>query len=152
MLIAVLTGFVTASLANRVAWEAAPALPAGAQRGALNDLITPGLAADWYETGTFRNNGGETDAASIGYDTGRTPATEDVDTYLAGLRERLTAAGWDVADSHSTAPTAADGTRQNDSQALTARTDDLVLSFEDYFDPTYAEGWLTVAVYRVEPS
>jgi hypothetical protein len=151
--IAVMTGFLAAALANRIGWEAVPAFPAGAERDRLADLFTPGMPADWHEsTATFENNGGETDAASLQYSTGRTPATEDVDGYLAGLKQRLEAAGWQVIDTWSTSPTdIATGAPQNNSQALTARNDTLVLSFEDYFDPAFDEGGLSVVLHRAEP-
>jgi hypothetical protein len=150
----IFSGFLSASLANRIGWEAAPALPSGAAWTQLAEMLTPGLSARWYERsdGPFRNNGGETDAASVSYSTDRTPATEDVDAYLAGLQQRLEAAGWTVTDTYSTSPTDIEtGARQNNSQALTARNDALVLSFEDYFDATYAEGGLRVSIYRAEP-
>ncbi|WP_328475852.1 hypothetical protein OHA21_20410 [Actinoplanes sp. NBC_00393] len=151
--VAVMTGFLGAALGNRIGWEAVPAFPAGAERDQLAELFTPGMAADWYEsTSTFENNGGETDAASLQYDTGRTPATEDVDGYLAGLEQRLDAAGWRVLDSWPTSPTdIATGVPQNNSQALIARNDTLVLSFEDYFDAAYDEGGLSVVLHRAEP-
>lgn len=148
-----MTGFLGAALANRIGWESAPALPAGADRDRLAELFTPGMRADWYASTTaFTNNGGETDAASIEYGTGRTAETEDVADYMAGLTQRLTAAGWTVIDTWSTSPTDIDtGVPQNNSQALTATNGTLMLSFEDYFDAGYDEGGLTVMVYRAEP-
>ncbi|MFC6019857.1 hypothetical protein ACFP2T_27095 [Plantactinospora solaniradicis] len=150
----IFSGFLSASLANRIGWEAAPALPTGAAWTQLAEMLTPGLSAQWYERSDdpFRNNGGETDAASVSYSTDRTPATEDVDAYLAGLQQRLEAAGWTVTDTYSTSPTDIEtGARQNNSQALIARNDALVLRFEDYFDAAYAEGGLRVSIYRAEP-
>lgn len=150
----ILFGFLSASLANRAGWQAAPALPSGAARTQLAEMITPGLPAPWSESaeGLFHDYGGETDAASVSYSTGRTQATEDVDAYLAGLQQRLEAAGWRVTDTYSTSPTDIEtGAPHNNSQALIARNDALVLSFEDYVDARYAEGWVAVSIYRAEP-
>jgi hypothetical protein len=149
ILVSILSGFLSASLANRIGWQAAPALPSGAERARLAEMLTPGLPAQWHELtdGPFRDVGGETDAASIGYYTDRTPATENVDAFLAGLRQRLDAAGWRVIDTSPIGSTdIGTGARTNNSQALIARNDELVLQFEGH-----TEGLLTVSIYRAEP-
>jgi hypothetical protein len=155
-LVAIIAGFCGAALANRLAWAGVPDLPAAPERAALAELITPGRPVAWQETpggAPFTVVGDELTSRRIEGSLTGTPETERVAAYVAGLRARLSRAGWQVIEEYPTSPRNIEtGAFQNESTALTARNDRLVLEFEDYYDATYRESSLSLIVYRAEPT
>jgi hypothetical protein len=152
VLVAVVAGFFAASLAHRLAWQAVPDLPDAAHRARLARLIAPDLPVSWeYWTpddpsqagAPFATVAGELTSRRFGGTVPNTPQTRDVVTLAAGLRERLSAAGWRVVDDHP-------GEAQDD-WTLRAHDDHLVLEFEAYRAEKDADSWVWFSVYRTEP-
>jgi len=161
-IVALVAGFFAAALANRLAWEAAPDMPSASERAALAEMIAPGLPMTWAEWSPddpadqrapfATTGGGELDARQIDSTTPGTAQTAQVATYLAGLRKRLSDAGWRVVRDYPSASRNLDGTPQDDSAAILARNDRLVLMLWNNHDPANKVNELDATVYRAEPT
>ncbi|WP_033339744.1 hypothetical protein [Catenuloplanes japonicus] len=161
VLAALIGAFLTASLANRLAWEHAPELPGEQERAAIGRMVLPDTSLTWHDWATddpgkaglpFASVGAELTARQFDAYAPGTPETDRVAEFMDGLRGRLHDAGWTVLDDYSVGPTTiATGERTNDSRALIARNDHLVLYFEDYHDAEFAESHLSLTVHRAEP-
>ncbi|MFI7602216.1 hypothetical protein [Actinoplanes sp. NPDC049681] len=139
MIVSLVAGFLLASAANRLAWEAATDLPDGAARSALSELVAAGRPVQWApdaEGAPFHVVDGAVRARHL---TGvaRTTEAGDAGSYLAGLTPRLQAHGWHVLDISPT--------------GLLARDGHLLLRIEDGHDATGREGRLEIRVSRTEP-
>lgn len=118
--VALVAGFLTASVAGRIAWEFAPALPSGAALAEIEATMFPGLppAVSRNGDGLFFDPSERSYAGVVLY--GHTEdfefATLDVypesrflpgsyQAWTAAAQDRLVAAGWQVGDAEVTGPT-----------------------------------------------
>jgi hypothetical protein len=140
---------------NRLAWEAVPDLPSGADRAALGELFTPGLPVHWSEDPSddpFPAADGVNHARKISGSVAGTAQTADVDRYMADLGQRLQAADWRIRDTYSTSPTDdKTGALLNDSRALLARDAHLMVTIENVHDAAARQSRLDIEVHRTEP-
>ncbi|MEV6631776.1 hypothetical protein AB0M54_13595 [Actinoplanes sp. NPDC051470] len=159
MLVMLAGAWVGAFAGSRLAWEFAPDLPSGAAAGRLKETAFPGLQV--YGGGNAKiiepyGDGEGIRYGSVGYWVKHTTATQDVAAYSAGVRQRLTAAGWTVHDYDVATPEAlVDGGNAYDATFWATRPG-LVLSFSDHFwtgRPAYdSTGAAAFDLWRQEPS
>jgi hypothetical protein len=158
LLVAIAGGYLGAFAASRIGWEYAPALPSGAQADQLKATVFPGLHV-WgggdAELFVPQDDGEGIRYGSAGYWVKHTDATRDVSTYSAGVRDRLTAAGWQVRDYAVADPeTLVDGGEERNASFWATR-DGLVLHFADYHwtqRPSYdSDGAAAFDLWRAAP-
>ncbi|GLY97228.1 hypothetical protein [Actinoplanes sp. NBRC 103695] len=158
-LVMVAGGWVGAFLAERTAWRYAPDLPSGAAAGRLTQTAFPGLRV--YGGGNARiieryGDGDGIRYGSAGYWVKHTAATQDVAAYSAGVRDRLTAAGWAVHDYRVTTPEPLDDGGNAYEATFWATRPGLVLAFSDHYwtgRPSYdSTGAAAFDLWRQPPS
>lgn len=154
LLLAFAGGFVAASATNRLAWQAGPGLPDEAAAGRIAELIAPGVELEAQGDQPFGYPPGEQLTARRLYDRmPGTPETRQVTAYMAGLRARLAAAGWEIVDQGTmNAHDATLGREVGDRQFLSARRDGLILSVGDNYHPEQGDDFLIVSVNAAEPA
>ena len=131
VLVALACGFAGASGAARLAWEAAPPLPSGAESDALKRTVFPGLTAHGGGDAPVLVPHGDGEGLRYGfadYWVEHTAATRDVRAYTDGVRERLAAAGWELR-SDVVFEDEPDAVTPVDTVGFWATRDDLVLAW-----------------------
>ncbi|MEU5551934.1 hypothetical protein ABZ738_19380 [Micromonospora sp. NPDC047793] len=151
VVVALLSGFVTASLAARLVGEADRSLPTTTEMADIADLVTPGVVAPTLERHdrVFVNGNGEAQFSQVRYQSEHVTPIPDLRTYDAEVGDRLSAAGWRLG------PTSVAGhTDLRTAETLTAAKDGWVLTFSNNhrsLEPADG-GWFEVSVRRAEPA
>lgn len=175
VLIALVTGFVGAAVAARVAWEFAPAYPTGTRLEAIEQALFPGLGSssepnsDGLFADVSERNFAQVLLSGHDEDFGFTTVWIGPDDFVKGdypawteqAQQRLAAAGWQVSEAEVTGPTTiATGEIDDTGRAFTATRDGLALSVQTQTDVVgtppgsfHAEaelnrltpGWITLA-------
>ncbi|GGM21212.1 hypothetical protein [Micromonospora yangpuensis] len=149
--VAVLCGFVTASLTARLFGETDRPLPTAAEMAGIAELVTPGAVLPPLERHdrVFVNGNGEAQFSQVRYQVDHPAAIPDLRAYDAEVSEKLAAAGWRLG------PTSYSGDVDRPTrETLTATRDGWVLTFDNNHhssEPT-SGGWFEVSVRRIEPA
>lgn len=149
--VAILCGFVTASLAARIFGETDRPLPTATEMADIAELVTPGVAVPPLERHdrVFVNGNGEAQFGQVRYEVDHATAIPDLRVYDAEVADRLNAAGWRLG------PTSFSGHPDlRMAETLTATRDGWVLTFANtYYSPAPTSGgWFDVSVRRAEPA
>ncbi|SCE98302.1 hypothetical protein GA0070558_11760 [Micromonospora haikouensis] len=151
VVVALLSGFVTASLAARLVGETDRPLPTATDMAGIAALVTPGVLAPTLERHdrVFVNGNGEAQFSQVRYQADHVTPIPDLRSYDADVADRLTAVGWRLG------PTSFAGhTDLRTAETLTAAKDGWVLTFANNhqsLNPTDG-GWFEVSVRRAEPA
>jgi hypothetical protein len=100
VLVSIFAGFLGAAIVNWAGWMTAPPLPSNTKLAELQQQLAPGQPATWYSlsgSGSFRKNVAGIDEISL-RTSSETKVLQDPDDVVAGMVERLTAAGWRITD------------------------------------------------------
>jgi hypothetical protein len=150
IVVAILSGFVAASLTARAFGETDRPLPSTAEMTAIAELVTPEVEDPPLQRHdrVFVNGNGEAQFGHVRYEVGYAGPMPDPCAYGAEAADRLAGAGWQPA------PLDAGRTGPCDAEVLTATKDDWVLTFANYYNATVPAdgGWFDVSVRRVEPA
>ncbi|MEU4242806.1 hypothetical protein [Actinoplanes sp. NPDC026619] len=149
-LIALVTGFVGASVATRLAWELVPGYPTGATLAEISGTIYPAVPVthelDTDELFFDVSERSTLDVFLQGHDEDFAFATlgiypeprfllGDYPTWTAATQGRLVAAGWQVSEARVTGPTTiATGQVDDTGRSFTATRDGLALEIETSTD------------------
>ncbi|WP_434740656.1 hypothetical protein [Micromonospora sp. SH-82] len=151
VVVAILTGFVTASLTARLHGETDRPLPTTTEMADIAELVTPGVEVPPLERHdrVFVNGNGEAQFSHVRYQADHVTAIPDLHVYGTGVAARLTAAGWRLG------PTSYAGhTDLRTAETLTATRNGWVLTFDNSYrslEPTDG-GRFDVSVRRAEPA
>lgn len=160
LFVALAAGFLGASGANRLGWQAVGSLPVGAEAAEIRETVFPGLTV-WGGGDAAKivsKSGGE--GIEYGYAVSwvkHTPVTRDVARYTAATRSRLEAAGWTVTsiDPPLDRTNAVDANPGDREEGFTAERGALALRFSDYYwpgRPSYdSDGNATFLVWHQAP-
>ena len=169
-MIALITGFVGAAIATRVAWEFAPGYPSGAPLTEISETVFPGLRSSaehngdelFFDVGersfgeVFLDGHDEDFAFSTlilapdgGFIKGDYPA------WTTDAQDRLAAAGWQVSEAEVTGATwIATGEIDDSGRLFTATRDGLALSVQsetDVVDTPAGSFYVTAEMDRLTP-
>ncbi len=158
LLVAVAGGYLGAVAGSLIGWQFAPPLPSGARADHLKATAFPGLHV-WgggdAELFQPHDDGEGIRYGSAPYWVKHTDATRDVATYSAGVRDRLSAAGWHIHDYAVAAPESLIDGGEERRASFWATHDGLVLHFQDYHwtqRPSYdSDGAAAFDLWRAEP-
>lgn len=162
LFVALAGGFLGAGAANRVGWRASPPLPSGAEAEEISRTVFPGLTV-WGGGDAPHDVVEQSDGEGIeyGYSVSwvkHTAATRDADTYTAGVRSRLAAAGWTITgiDPQEDRSNVVGATPDDRLTGFTATRGNLGLRFNDYYwpgRPAYdGDGNATYLLWQGPPS
>jgi hypothetical protein len=160
LFVALAAGFLGASGANRLGWQAVGSLPVGADAAEIRQTVFPGLTV--WGGGDAAKIVSQSDGEGIEYGYAiswvkHTPATRDVAGYTAAARGRLETAGWTVTSVDppldQTDVVGADpGDR---AEGFTAERGALALRFSDYYwpgrPPYDSDGNATYTIWHQAP-
>jgi len=157
--VALACGFLGAAGASRAGWETAPALPGGAESAAIGQTVFPGLTVWGGGDAPKFVQQGDGDGVEYGpayYWVKHTTETKDIETYTAGVRERLIDAGWRIRSATvDPDPDDADAVTLVYEVAFWATRGDLRLAYTDHVvpnAPSYDSGGAAAfALTRAEP-
>jgi len=150
-LVAILSGFVSASLAARAYGESDRPLPSTAQMTAIANLVTPGVEDPPLQRHeqVFVNGNGEAQFGQVRYQVDHVTPVPDLRAYDAEVADRLAADGWRLG------PLVYSGhADQRTAEFLTATKDGWLLTFGNVYQALEPEGggWFEVSVRRIEPA
>ncbi|MEV0728251.1 hypothetical protein [Polymorphospora sp. NPDC050346] len=151
VVVAILSGFVTASLTARLLGETDRPLPTTAEMTDIAELVTPGVGVAPLQRHdrVFVNGNGEAQFGHVRYQVDHAAPIPDLRAYDAEVADRLTAAGWRLG------PTSYSGHHDlRLAETLTAAKDGWLLTFSNTYhslEPA-SGGWFEVSVRRVEPA
>jgi hypothetical protein len=166
--VAIITGFLGASVTARVAWEAAPSFPQGAALAHIGDDIYAGrpYEEDHDEAlgvayGTSRGWGesilwGQNEEYAFGTQTLSTDAIPgDYQAWIPAVRDRLVTHGWTIQEEYPTGATRIDtGEMHVDGRELVATRDGLsmLVSATTNQEPEVPGAfWSSVEIVRAPP-
>ncbi|MBL7258588.1 hypothetical protein [Paractinoplanes lichenicola] len=169
-LIALVTGFVGAAVAARIAWEFAPAYPSGARLEAIKESVFPGLrpVSERNGDGLFFDVGERSygEVFLYGHDEDFAFSTVwigpdgnfikgDYPAWTAAAQQRLVAEGWQVSDAEVTGATwIATGEIDDSGRAFTATRGGLSLSVQtetDVVDTPAGSFYASAELNRLTP-
>lgn len=148
--VAIVSGFVAASLTARAYGETDRPLPSTAEMTAIAKLVTPEVEDPPLQRHeqVFVNGNGEAQFGQVRYEVDHDSPIPDLRAYSDEVAERLTAAGWRLG------PTSYSGHADlRTAETLTATRDGWLLTFSNFYyslEPTDG-GRFDVSVRRVEP-
>jgi hypothetical protein len=157
LLAAVVCGFTAAAGGYRLAWEAAPPLPTGAEAQAITSTVLPGLKV-WGggDAPVFvpAADGDGIERGTAFYWTRHTAETKQIQHYTEGARDRLAAAGWTISKD-VTPIIEPDLVTPTDESTFQATRGNLILEFNDFYWHDRAsydsDGGATFTLARARP-
>jgi hypothetical protein len=148
IIVALLVGFLAASLTGRLIGDGGRALPTDTEFAAIAEVVAPGIPAVHRDRrdGVHTTGGDEVEFGHVLHVTESTAQSRDVAGFAVGVTERLRADGWTIQ--------AGDGADTADGHVVMATRDGQILRFDNDFNAASPElgGTLQIRVRTVEPS
>jgi hypothetical protein len=167
LLVALTTGYLAAAVSDRLAWEAVPDYPAGAELAEITGTVFPGLTLEGGrdEGKVFTDPAGEHDGlepfnedfgfAGYHFWPAGMSVKGDYGTWVRAAEQRLIDAGWTIREDYSTGATdTATGELDPSGRDLVAERGPLSLHLETSFnvvDTPAGEFWASAGLNRWQP-